>query len=140
MDQQEVEKQLEQLGAIIILSNKASLASMDGSAANIGYLNELRKKMEDNLRNFLDVTYFNDIELDTHIKDDLFSIAETSGWVQATMWKPLDTSEYSEELFYGSWYYVYTIEKIEELINEGSILTATVKGTKSSLSLDDEGS
>jgi hypothetical protein len=118
MDQQEVEKQFEQLGAIIILSKKAQLAAMDGSAANIGYLNELRTKMEDNLRNFLDVTYFNDIELDTHTKDDLFSIAETIGWMKATMWKPLDTSEYSEEHFYGAWYYSYTLEKIEELINE----------------------
>ena len=118
MDQQEVEKQFEQLGAIIILSKKAQLAAMDGSAANIGYLNELRTKMEDNLRNFLDVTYFNDIELDNHTKDDLFSIAETVGWMAATMSKPIDTGEYSEEYFYGARYYISTHEKIEELINE----------------------
>lgn len=118
MDQQEVEKQLEQLGAIIILSKKAQLAAMDGSAANIGYLNELRTKMEDNLRNFLDVTYFNDIELDNQTKSDLFSIAETVGWMAAIMSLPTDTGEHSEEYFYGARYYISTQEKIEDLINE----------------------
>jgi hypothetical protein len=112
MDQQEVYKQLEQLGATVILSKKEFLAN------NTGYLNELRKKMEDNLRNLIDVTYFNDIELDNQTKSDLFSIAETVGWMAAIMSLPTDTGEHSEEYFYGARYYISTQEKIEDLINE----------------------
>ncbi|MDC1341375.1 hypothetical protein N8222_06180 [Oceanospirillaceae bacterium] len=55
MDQ---EKQLEQLGAIVMLADKAMLASMD------------------DLRNYLDATFFNNFELDNQTKDELFDTAE----------------------------------------------------------------